>query len=85
MPSYTIDASNNSTDSQIKNTDPLFSSVTSGVSGFKLQVGSPYRDAGLDLKVHIDALGFVRKVGEQFDAGAMNSTDKQADVWGLIP
>jgi hypothetical protein len=81
----TVDAANNSTDSQVKNTTPLFNGATSAVAGFKLQVGSPYRDAGLDLKVHIDALGFVREVGGQFDAGAMNSTDKQSDVWGLIP
>lgn len=79
-----VDATNNSTDTQVKNTNPLFNGATSGVAGFKLQVGSPYRDAGLDLKVHIDALGFVRKVDGQFDAGAMNSTDKQTDVWTIV-
>lgn len=80
----TVDFANNSTDNQIKNVDPLFSGVTSGVSGFKLQLGSPYRNAGIDVKLHTDALGFIRKVGGQFDAGAMNSVDKQSSVWDLI-
>lgn len=79
-----VDAANNSTDSQVKNTSPLFAGLTSDIAGFALQVGSPYRDQGLDLKVHIDALGFVRKVGGQFDAGAMNSVDKQSSVWDLV-
>lgn len=77
-------ASNNSTDSQVKNTDPLFNGALTSMAGFKLQTGSPYKNAGGDFKNWIDGLGFLRQVGGQFDAGAMNSVDKQTDAWTLI-
>ena len=74
----------NSTDSQIKNTDPLFVGATSNQSGFALQSGSPYKNAAADYKVHMDALGKLR-TGSTFDAGAANAPDKQVDAWTLIP
>lgn len=77
-------ASNNSTDSQVKNIDPLFNGALTSMAGFKLQTGSPYKNAGGNFKNWIDGLGFLRQVGGQFDAGGMNSVDKQTDAWTLI-
>lgn len=77
-------ASNNSTDSQVKNTDPLFNGALTSMAGFKLQTGSPYKNAGGNFKNWIDGLGYLRKVANQYDAGGMNSVDKQTDAWTLI-
>lgn len=79
-----IEASNNSTDSQIKNTNPLFNGVTSSPSGFKLQTGSVYNNTGVNLKVHVDSLGIVRNASGQYDLGAMCSTEDVTDIWTLI-
>lgn len=75
---------NNSTNSQVKNTDPLFNGALTSMAGFKLQTGSPYKNAGGNFKNWIDGLGYLRQVGGQFDAGALNSVDKQTDAWSLI-
>lgn len=74
----------NSTDSDIKNTNPLFSGATTTQAGFALQAGSPYKNAAADYKVHIDALRYLR-VGPNFDTGACNAPDKQVAATTLIP
>jgi hypothetical protein len=74
----------NSSDSDIKNTNPLFVGPTTTQAGFALQATSPYKNAGADYKVHVDAVRKLR-VGPNFDAGAMNAPDKQVSALTLIP
>jgi hypothetical protein len=73
----------NSTNSQIKLTDPLFVGGFTSITGFALQSGSPYKDVAVNYNVRTDAIGKLR-VGTLFDAGALNAPDKQVDAWSLI-
>lgn len=73
---------NNSSNAQIKSTNPLFSGVTTTLAGFVLQAASPYKGFGADYKVRIDARGKLRATPT---AGASNSDDEQVDGWTLIP
>lgn len=75
--------SNNSTDSQIKSTDPLFVGPSTTMAGYALQSGSYAKNAGVDLLVRTDGVNKLRS--GTFDMGAMNAPDKQVDAWTLIP
>jgi hypothetical protein len=79
-----VTSSNNSSDAQIKSTDPLWVGPATTQAGYKLQSGSYAKDAGVNVKVRMDALKFLR-VGSTFDMGALNAPDKQVDAWTLIP
>jgi len=83
-PGGNIIAANNSSDAQIKSTNPLFSGATTTMTGFKLQSGSPYKNFGGDYKVRVDGLEYIKGAAPQ-DAGALNSADKQVDAWTLVP
>lgn len=73
----------NSTNANVKSLDPLLVGTTT-LADFKLQTGSPYKNAGVDaFKTRTDALGFLK--GElPVDTGALNSVDKQISAWSLV-
>jgi len=67
---------NNSSTAQIKSTNPQWVGTATTLAGYKLGASSPYIDASINLKVRIDALGYLRN-GPTYDAGALNSVGKQ--------
>jgi hypothetical protein len=72
----------NSSNAQVKSTDPLFVGPTTSHAGFAIQSGSPYKNFAADYKVRVDAAGKL-KIGATFDAGAFNAPDKQVDAWTI--
>lgn len=76
--------SNNSSDVQCKSTDPLWVGPATTQAGYKLQSGSYAKDAGVNVKVRMDALRFLR-TGPTYDMGALNAPDKQVDAWTIVP
>lgn len=76
---------NNTTDGGITATNPSFVGPTTSIAGFQINTGSPYINAGTNLRVYTDARGKLRNAGGQWDTGAVNSPGKQVDAWTLIP
>jgi hypothetical protein len=74
---------NNSTNAQMKSTDPLFVGPATTQAGYKLQSGSYAKDAGVNVNVRMDGLGFNR-AAPTFDMGALNAPDKQVPARSLI-
>lgn len=65
-----VTAANNTSDAQIKSTDPLFSGALTSVDGWKITSASSYtRNAGADVPVWSDFFGVVRVAGSM-DIGA---------------
>lgn len=76
---------NNTTDGGVTATNPSFVGPTTSVAGFQINTGSPYINAGTNIRVYTDARGKLRNSGGQWDTGAVNSPGKQIDAWTLIP
>lgn len=75
----------NSSNAQMKSTDPLFNGALTTKAGFKLQAGSPYVDfVAADAWHFMDSAGFLTGAVPH-DAGALNNVNKQVDAWTLVP
>lgn len=76
----------NSSNAQMKSTDPLWVNTAGGRDGFKLQAGSPYVgfvNAAYDIR-RVDGGGYLLGTVPT-DAGAMNTGSKNTDAWTLVP
>lgn len=76
--------SGNSSDAQMKNTDPLFSGAQTSFTGSQLLAGSPYLSFAAHAGIQSDGLGYLRE-GASVDAGALNGPANRTDAWTLVP